>query len=234
MNGAKSITDRFLMRYMERMVWVYVGCVLSFFAAETMAAPADGRPAPVQKSSDQDRAIEHFNMGIGHRDKAWSYEEQAEASTVEKEREQFGDKARREYEKALSEQLQAITLDPAMFEAYSSCGYAQRKLGHFAEALKSYDRALELNADYMEAVEYRAEAYLELNRIGGAQDAYALLFRRDPERAELLLLAFDIWLARPPTGIKAIEIEQVRSWIVAKEETAREMGGTTGEGQKEW
>ncbi len=219
---------------MARISWLFVGCIAALAVSGAGAAPAGGRPTPELKASAQERAVEHFNQGIGHRDQAWGYEEQAEKSTGEKERKKKGDQARREYEKAQAEQRQAIALDPAMFEAHSSLGYVQRKLGLFADALKSYDRALELNADYMQAVEYRAEAHLGLNRIGEAQKAYEILFRRDPERAALLLLAFEIWVAQAPKGIAASEMDNVQSWIAAKEAIAREMGGTTGERQKEW
>jgi len=221
-------------RFKERVLWVCSGCALSLFVAGAFAAPADSRPASAQKVSDQARAVEHFNLGIDHRDKAWGYAERAEQSAVAKERDEYRDKMRKEYEKALVEQRQAIALDPALFEAYSSMGYAQRKLGRYSEALKSYDRALALNADYMEAVEYRAEAYLQLNRFGEAQQAYELLFRRDPERAALLLLAFEIWVARGPEGVATGEVAKVQSWIAGKVAIVREMSGTTGAGQKEW
>lgn len=221
-------------RFKMCIIGLCAGCLLSVAPAELEAAPSEEQPASPPKASPQRRAIEHYNKGIEHRDQAWSYAEQAEKSTVEKEREAYRDKARKEYEKALVEQRQAVALDPALFEAYSSMGYAQRKLGYFAEALKSYDRALELNADYMEAVEYRAEAYLGLNRVGEAQRAYELLFRRDPERAELLLLAFEIWVAQSPKGVAADEVAKVQRWIDGKAAVARELKGTTGAGQKEW
>lgn len=217
-----------------RIAWIFAVCMLGIVAAKAEAAPSGSRPAPEQKASPQQRAIEHYNKGIEHRDQAWDYAERAEQSTIEKEREEYRDKERKEYEKALAEQRQAIALDPQLFEAYSSMGYAQRQLGRYAAALKAYDRALELNADYMQAVEYRAEAYLALNRVGEAQQAYDLLFRRDPERAALLLLAFEIWVTQEPEGVAAGEVAKIQHWIESKEAIAREMSGATGEGQKEW
>lgn len=223
-----------MIRFSVRTVWLFAVCLLGMIAAKVEAAPSESRPAPEQKASPQLRAIEHYNKGIGHRDQAWDYAERAEQSTIAKEREEFSDKVRKEYEKALVEQRQAVALDPQLFEAYSSMGYAQRQLGRYADALKSYDRALEINADYMQAVEYRAEAYLALHRVGEAQQAYDLLFRRDPDRAALLLLAFEIWVAQGPQGVAADEVAKVQSWIESKAAIVREMSGATGEGQKEW
>ena len=55
--------------------------------------------------------------------------------------------------------------DAHFHEAFSSLGYARRKLGMYEGALSAYDTALSLVPNYAEAVEYRAEAYLALNRI---------------------------------------------------------------------
>ena len=221
-------------RFRMRIIALCVGCILSIAAADVGAAPSESRPTSEQKASPQQRAIEHYNKGIEHRDLAWDYAERAEQSAIAKEREEYRDKVRKEYEKALVEQRQAVALDPQLFEAYSSMGYAQRKLGRYIDALKSYDLALEINAGYMQAVEYRAEAYLALNRVGAAQQAYDLLFRRDPERAALLLLAFEIWVAQGPEGMTAGEVAKVQSWIESKAAIVREMSGATGESQKEW
>ena len=51
------------------------------------------------------------------------------------------------------------------------------------------DRALELAPDYGEAIEYRAEAYLGLDRIDDAKKAYMQLFNLDRALADELMEA---------------------------------------------
>jgi tetratricopeptide (TPR) repeat protein len=60
------------------------------------------------------------------------------------------------------------------------------------KAHEYYSKALELNPAYPEAIEYRGEAYLGLNKINEAKEAYMALFResrrlpRSPWARELL------------------------------------------------
>ena len=74
----------------------------------------------------------------------------------------------------------AIANNPQLHEAYSSLGYALRKTGRFDESIEAYNRALQLNPSYSEAIEYRAEAYLALGRLDEVKAAYMELFRNGP------------------------------------------------------
>jgi predicted TPR repeat methyltransferase len=68
------------------------------------------------------------------------------------------------YDRALASSPQA--------EVWCARGTALRKLGDAAAALASYDRALTLRADYVQAVHYRANALRLLGRRDEAIDAY--------------------------------------------------------------
>ncbi|HEY8509277.1 MAG TPA: tetratricopeptide repeat protein [Steroidobacteraceae bacterium] len=103
------------------------------------------------------------------------------------------DKATDEYARARDLFESAVTEDPQMHEAWNYLGYARRKLGSFESAITAYDRALELKPDYLEAIEYRGEAYLGLNRIEDAKNAYLELFARDRKLADTLLTAMKKW-----------------------------------------
>src|SRR5580692_12055394 len=73
--------------------------------------------------------------------------------------------------------LQAlIARSPQFAAAWNSLGYTQRKLGSYDDALASYGKALELRPGYAEALEYRGEAFLRLNRLHDAKQAYLDLF----------------------------------------------------------
>ena len=204
------------------------------------AAGGASKPSPSANSgpSLEEEAVKHYNDGLKHRDKAWEHEEKAAAAKKQKEGDKYLKKAKKEYEKAAKDQLKATQKNSRFHEAFTSLGYAYRKVGEYEEALRAYDRALELNPNYTEAIEYRAEAYLGLNRIVEAQAAYEKLFTRDPKRAGPLLAAVKQWVewraGTPVAEISAATLKEVGDWIVAKEKTAAEMGGTGEQGNKEW
>ena len=65
-------------------------------------------------------------------------------------------------------------------------GFAYRKTGDYAKALEMYDQAIKMAPGFFpEAVEYRAEAYLALNRIDDARQSYLDLFAADRKQADL-------------------------------------------------
>ena len=59
----------------------------------------------------------------------------------------------------------------------------------------AYDKALSLRPSYPEAIEYRGEAYLALNRVDDAKQAYLDLFAGNRKLADQLLVAMKSWVA---------------------------------------
>ena len=192
------------------------------------ASGSSTQPPTPAGASGQQQALVHYEKGLEHRDKAWEFEEKAAAASKEKDRDKSLEKAHKEYMRAVKEQIQATIKDPKLYQAFSSLGYASRKLGQYDAALAAYDKALALEPDYTEAIEYRAEAYLGLGRVAQAQAAYEQLFKRDPERAAQLLQAFSDWTAGQE------DHQQVKGWIAQKQQIAREMGGAAGDKPGEW
>lgn len=220
-----------------RKLWI--AGLLAFFglAGALWAAPSSPRPTPAPTPavlSPAQEADEHYNKGLEHEEQARAHEKKA-ATAKNKQKEL--DKARVEYELALGEQLEATRLNPKFHEAFSSLGYACRKTGDYTGALKAYDMALMLKPDYAEAIEYRAEAYLGLNRIEDAQKAYEWLFLRDPKKAESLLLAFKGWVERHQAdlaGVEAAQLAGVQAWVGQKETADQDVNETKETGKKEW
>ena len=105
-----------------------------------------------------------------------------------------------------------------MHEAHGSLGYALRKLGDYEGALAAYDRALELDPDYAEALEYRAEAYLGLGRIQLAKAAWERLTALDRGRADELLAAMRSWIAhqRAGGGVDARAVDELEGWVAER------------------
>ena len=190
-----------------------------------MPAPRSPRMAPsAPRLTPEQEAAQRYNDGLKHKDKAdaLASEAEAEASNAKK-RAKLEASARKEYEKAMKEFLAATDRNPAMFQAHGGLGYVYRKTGDFAAALKAYDRALELEPRYTPAIEYRAEAYLGVNRVDEAKTAYMALFNADRARADELATAMKSWLQRrrqDAAGLAPETIEDFAKWLSQREEIA--------------
>ena len=66
-----------------------------------------------------------------------------------------------EYENAIAEFTQSISLNGNYANAYASRGNAQRRKGDYARAIEDYSRALGLEGDYAEVYNYRGFVYAQ-------------------------------------------------------------------------
>jgi tetratricopeptide (TPR) repeat protein len=124
--------------------------------------------------------------------------------------------ARREYEAALKQFETAARLAPGNYRAHNNVGYSNRKLGHYERALESYDRALKLAPAFAEAIEYRAEACLALNRLDEVRQAYMHLFVNDRATSQVLMKAMKSWVVRrrtEPAGLDAETLSAFEAWV---------------------
>lgn len=196
---------------------------------------AGGSSVPSADPADQ--AAEAYNRGLESRDKAWKLEEQAAASEDPKERAKLEGKAQKEYGKAVRAFRSATESDPQMHQAFSSLGYALRKSGEYEESLTAYNQALELEPGYTEAIEYRAEAFLGLNRLDEAKEAYMQLFRDDRERADELMEAMQGWVekrAADPSGVDSQTIEEFSIWVRDRAEVAGSTASLQQDADRTW
>jgi tetratricopeptide (TPR) repeat protein len=124
--------------------------------------------------------------------------------------------ARKEYAAALTDFQTAATAKPENYRAHNGAGYALRKLGDYDRALESYNRALTLAPASTEAIEYRGEAYLGLNRLDDAKQAYMHLFIHDRAASNVLMKAMRAWIenhrAQPGTVDPAI-VATFDAWV---------------------
>jgi tetratricopeptide (TPR) repeat protein len=209
-----------------RRATLAITLLIGLNADPSTAAGGAPKKSTQQQPSPREQAIEQYNRGLKHRDKAWKQEKKAAAASKQKDRDKKLRKARKEYGKAIERQLSATTTDPRFHEAFSSLGYAYRKTGEYTLALAAYDRCLELAPDYAEAVEYRGEAFLGLDRVEEAQSAYHRLVALDRDRAAELLEAMASWVdERRTTPVAGIDperidpekIDAVERWIADKQ-----------------
>jgi tetratricopeptide (TPR) repeat protein len=171
---------------------------------------------PMKRLTPEEKAVVSYNAGLKHRDKAAKYEQKAIAETNEKKFAKLKKKNTKEYNKAIDDFEKAIKYYPRFYQAHSSLGYALRKVSRYGESLAAYNKSLEINPFYDQAIEYRGEAYLGLNRLDEAKEAYMDLFQNDRVLADKLIAAMIAWVAArrdDADGLDAVVIDQFAEWV---------------------
>jgi tetratricopeptide (TPR) repeat protein len=178
---------------------------------------------PERQLTPEEQAKAAYNQGVRAVKAADKLSKTAEEATDHKKKTKAQDKAKRQYENARGYFASALQRKPDMYEAWNYVGYTSRKLGEYDKALQSYDEALRLNPSYGEAIEYRGEAYLGLNRIDDAKSAYMQLFQSSRPLADQLMAAMQKWVAeRRAAGNPAAEVDALAQWIDERSNIARQ------------
>jgi hypothetical protein len=84
--------------------------------------------------------------------------------------------------------------------------------GEYEAALKDF----ELAPASSKAIEYRAEAYLRLNRLNDAKQAYMHLFVHDRTASNVLMKAMKAWVEKhrsQPAGVDAKTVHAFDTWV---------------------
>lgn len=216
----------------RRTLWMVVATLL---IGTLPGLAAGGSSVPSADPADQ--AAQAYDRGLASRDKAWKLEEEAESATDAKQRAKLEGKAQKEYAKAIRAFRSATEADPGMHQAFSSLGYALRKSGQYEDSLAAYNQALQLEPGYAEAIEYRAEAFLGLNRLDEAKEAYMELFRGDRERADELMMAMQRWVEErqaDPGGLDSSTIDEFSLWVVDRAEISGNTASLRSDTDRGW
>jgi tetratricopeptide (TPR) repeat protein len=178
---------------------------------------------PERELTPEEQAKRAYSQGARAVKAADKLAKTAEEATDEKKKAKAADKAKRQYENARGYFAAALQRKADMHEAWNYVGYTSRKLGEFDKALQAYDEALRLSPSYGEAIEYRGEAYLGLNRVDDAKNAYMQLFQSSRPLAEQLMAAMQKWVSeRRAAGNAAPEVEALAQWIDERSNIARQ------------
>jgi tetratricopeptide (TPR) repeat protein len=190
------------------------------------SAPSGGTSSSMPAMmTPEERAIEIYNSANDHREKGRKLEVQA-LTKQGNDRDKTVAKAKDEYQKALKDYKSAAKINPKLFQAYNGMGYALRKTGDYEQALQMYDQAIKMApGPYAEAIQYRGEAYLGLNRIDDARAAYMELFALDRKQADALMDAMKTWLEKrksDPAGVDPSALSTFEKWVGERGEIAKD------------
>ncbi len=192
--------------------------------AAASGSSAVSAPQPqMPTATPEQEAVAYYNDGISYRDKADKYEIEAAAENDAAKKAKLLEKSKSQHESAIKKYLEAVAKNPQMFQAWGSLGYAYRKTGNLPVALEAYDKALALEKSYTPAIEYRAEAYLGLNRFDEVKSAYMLLFNADRKRATELAAAMQKYVEKRqanPEGVDPAAFQEFGKWVAERKQLA--------------
>ena len=198
---------------------------LAFVAAGSIGLfgiNSGGADSKAPKESPEALATDAFNSGVKHLNNGDKAELKA-ATAKPSDADKVNRQARDEYQKALKDFAKAVQLSPKMHRAYNGLGYAYRKTGDYAKALDNYNQALQLVPDFSDAIEYRGEAYLGLNRMDDAKQAYLTLFGTSRSHADVLMKAMKGWVEKrhaDPAGVDPSALASFEGWLRERAELA--------------
>jgi tetratricopeptide (TPR) repeat protein len=206
---------------------------LSFAAAPCWSVP-DNLPATSDSAQPNgDQATLAYKIGMTLVEKADHSTKDAEAATDADARAAAQERARTNYTEARRNFQEAVKLDAEMPSAWNMLGYTERKLGNYDAALAAYERALTLRPNYPEAIEYRGEAYLGLNRIADAKQAYLDLFASHRVLSDQFLDAMKKWVSarrKEPGEVGKAAVAELDGWIKERTQIAAKTAALTREG----
>ncbi|HXH41238.1 MAG TPA: tetratricopeptide repeat protein [Thermoanaerobaculia bacterium] len=202
--------------------------LLPLLAAPALIASSGGgmsTPPPgmqQQQRSPHDQAVDYYNNAERRIDGLTKVHDEmkAAAATDPQKAAKLQGKLAKGLENAAADLERAVKNDPQLFQAWSELGFTYRKMGKFKESLEAYDTALRIQPGYTPALEYRAEAYLGLNRIDEARKTYTDLFPVDRPRADALLIAMKSFVAArraDAAGLDAAQLDAFGKWVEQRE-----------------
>jgi tetratricopeptide (TPR) repeat protein len=198
------------------LVVIPVGVSLAHGGGSMPSGGSSAGSASNSQRNPDDAAKSAYNSGVRSVKKAQEYDaDTAKASTPEKVAKAH-EKAQKAYRESLTSFIDAVGAQPKMYQAWNYLGFANRHLGNYGDALSAYAKALEINPNYPEAIEYRGEAYLGLNQIEDAKGAYMALFRDSRPLADELMVAMHHWAdarRQDAQGLSSTDVEAFAKWM---------------------
>ncbi|PWB73089.1 hypothetical protein C3F09_05645 [candidate division GN15 bacterium] len=161
---------------LNRAITMAVAISLSPVSVSNLMAFGSKEKSPEEQASDSRKhAVVVYNSGVKHMEAARAIGRQTDSLFAYNYRATTDVRAKKEFEKAVSDFKKATALDPDLAEAYNNLGYSYRKLGQLNESLDAYAKAITLNNNFAQAHEYRGETYLAMGDLAKAQEDLSFL-----------------------------------------------------------
>jgi tetratricopeptide (TPR) repeat protein len=154
-----------------------------------IAPASSGKP----KSPEQ-IAASQYRSGLKQKDKALKAHAKATAATSDRSRARQEKRADKAFGKAIEHFKKVLQVDPRHYKAANELGYALRRTGDYKSAIGAYNYALQLKPDFLEAIEYRGEALMNMGFFSETRKAYLKLYREDQQLAAELMAAMKVWV----------------------------------------
>jgi tetratricopeptide (TPR) repeat protein len=211
------------------------GCVLAVWVPVALANGGGSMSTPSmsmpRQQTPQQLARDAYNDGVHYVKKADKAQEYALQATDAGKKEKAKHEAQEAYAAANARFRQSLGADDSVPEAWNYLGYTSRKLGNYDDALAAYAKALTLKPGYPDALEYRGEAYLGLNRVTDAQQSYLDLYAGNRALAGKLLTAMKGWSsAQRANGASADSLDEFDKWVQEREQIAAQTAALTRAG----
>jgi tetratricopeptide (TPR) repeat protein len=185
------------------------------------------------RMTPEDMARQAFSDGVRAVKQGKKYEEQADEAKDDKKKTKAAERAQQQFEKARAMFVNVVKEKPTMHEAWNYVGYTSRKLGDYTNSLAAYERALQIKPGYPEAIEYRGEAYLGLNRLDDAKNAYMTLFANARPLADELMAAMQKWVTArraDASGVATADLDKFDQWINERKTVAQQTASLAVDG----
>lgn len=204
------------------------------FAASSGPMSGGGGMDVPRQQSPKEMARAAYNDGLRAMKRADRAAANAARATDQRKKDKAVKQATEGYERARDEFVVAVQNVATMHEAWNGLGYSMRKLGNYDQALTAYDKALSLKPTYAEAIEYRAEAYLALDRVEDAKQAYLDLYAGERKFADQLLAAMKTWVeTKRSAGADPATVDAFAQWVQERSQIAAQTASLTRVGANE-
>ena len=223
------------------MRFLATSLAFGLIASAALASGSGGGSGSMSSPSMQPRdpheqAVAYYNSGERQLEKATKANADLKANNDSAKADGLKSRLNKSLENAAADFNRAIKVEDKMYQAYSELGFCLRKLGRFDESLQAYDKALAIQPLWSPAIEYRAEAYLGLNRIDDAKTGYTALFDGDRVRADILFDAMKAWVAEHranANGVDAAQLDAFAKWVDTRSAIHSQTAASTASARSE-
>jgi tetratricopeptide (TPR) repeat protein len=182
-------------------------------------------PPTVAEDKPDVAAKKYLKVAYKALDKAKSFEAEAAATRDPDKKAKDLERVNNQYNIALDAFTEALGSQGDLVDVWDQVGYIHLHLGAYREAIDDYNHLLAQKPEIMEAIEHRAEAYLEVDHLDEVKIAYMDLYNHTPDLAAQLMVAMQKWLAAhqaDPAASHNAEAAAFSKWVSDRDGIAKQ------------